>query len=243
MGKITVKHYLNKRLKPTYYNEQIQYPVYVRVTYERKNHKIKSEWIVHPLSEKEFTTDKSKLNLMEYEKNIITKIIENDKDKSNIDVSSRLYISTLEISECYLGWVIIPKEVVNDVIKYVASKTSLSKSIFSRYVQVDYLSSDNWLELSQKKVLSKDLTYKAIYFALLLEFQSKYYPNNTNEYFAGSVLNYYEWSSNNAENRFIEYLRSKNALEKSEIENITKEFNKHLKSWSSMDCWRSKTSI
>lgn len=43
MSKITVKHFLNKDLKPQINNGSIEYPVYVQVIYNRNNYKFKSE--------------------------------------------------------------------------------------------------------------------------------------------------------------------------------------------------------
>jgi hypothetical protein len=58
MRKITIKHYLNKRLSRSVRNGIVEYHVYVRVSYGRKNERIKSDWIVHPCSEYDFENDK-----------------------------------------------------------------------------------------------------------------------------------------------------------------------------------------
>lgn len=90
MVNIIIKHYLNKRLKPHLINEVIKYPVYVRVTYLRKNHKIKSQWINYPISEFEFKHDKRIKKIIEYETQIINEILTNGKNPESANLISRL---------------------------------------------------------------------------------------------------------------------------------------------------------
>src|SRR5687767_11185523 len=44
MSKITIKHYLNTKLKGTEENNVVLYPIYVQITYNRKNTNFSSEY-------------------------------------------------------------------------------------------------------------------------------------------------------------------------------------------------------
>jgi len=80
MGKITVKHYLNKRFKPTIIKNVECFPVYIQVIHNRINVQFKS-FRIGKISENDFNYFLNELhNEMSSEKNIITAIIEYKKD-------------------------------------------------------------------------------------------------------------------------------------------------------------------
>ena len=81
MGKITVKHYLNTNLKPYVINKENYYSIYMLVTVNRKNTKIKSLAFSEYYSEKDFEeiinpNNKEDFELLRSEADTITKIIE-----------------------------------------------------------------------------------------------------------------------------------------------------------------------
>lgn len=80
MGKITVKHYLNKRLKPEIddFDKSKYYPLYLTITVQSKNIKRRSN-INDFVTEKDFENDFISIpetkRRAEYESNLITRII------------------------------------------------------------------------------------------------------------------------------------------------------------------------
>lgn len=96
MGKITVKHYLNKKLRPDIdeSDKQKYYPLYLTITVKSKNIKRKSN-INDFVSEKDFETGFKDIpetkNRVKYECNLITRIIERlIKDIENKKVNNKL---------------------------------------------------------------------------------------------------------------------------------------------------------
>jgi len=91
MGKITVKHYLNKQLKPEKDGEELYYPLYVSITVKSKNIKRRSH-LMHDITESnlhdnlfDFPETKNQLN---YEVNLLTRIVKlyiNDIEKKTVN--------------------------------------------------------------------------------------------------------------------------------------------------------------
>lgn len=86
MGKITIKHYLNKAIKPRIEGNKELYPLYIQVIANRTNYRFKSNFPFYDgyLRESDFTQD-FVVNSIEHEKNEIEKIvnyfIESDKSE------------------------------------------------------------------------------------------------------------------------------------------------------------------
>lgn len=83
--KITVKHYLNTRLKPTIEDNILEYPIYISITYDRMNLRIPSNIIWNCSIEdfKEKNLYFNGLSKMEYENDLIKRCVEifkNDED-------------------------------------------------------------------------------------------------------------------------------------------------------------------
>lgn len=96
MGKITVKHYLNQKLRPEIddFDNSKYYPLYLTITVQSKNIKRKSN-IHETISVHDFETNFENIpevkRKTDYEKNLITRIIElaikdisNEKPKKNL---------------------------------------------------------------------------------------------------------------------------------------------------------------
>ncbi|VDR34765.1 Uncharacterised protein [Alistipes sp. cv1] len=103
MGKITVKHFINKKLKPIQITEtgEVYYPVYVAVTYNRKRTTIKSD-IDYLVSEDDLnnfenakSTDSDIYKTLESEANMINRVIQlltqNDRQPQNFKNFSEVY--------------------------------------------------------------------------------------------------------------------------------------------------------
>ena len=86
MLKVSVKHYINKKLKYSMgvgiYEGEPAYPVYIRISYGRKNQRIKSLWIHHDVTEKEFEKDERVKRIIKYESDIIEYIFSNQLNQS-----------------------------------------------------------------------------------------------------------------------------------------------------------------
>lgn len=235
MVKITIKHYLNTKLKPHLIMGVLKYPVYVRVTYGRKNSRFTSQWINYPISEKEFETNKTILDLVEYETQIINEILTNGKNPENANLISRLRYSTEPVSECFLGWTFDPKEAKEQILSFIIKKTELNEAVINPFVRVDYIDSVGWIDLVEKEVFNDETKQKALFLALLLDFEQEYYPVTSKEYEANGIWNFYEWRKNNGKNRFLEYAKKRKLMSIDEVEKIIELFDNDIIEWSSFD--------
>ena len=84
MGKITVKHYLNKTVKPRFNGKTNTYPIYVQIIANRVNYKMKSNfdyWEGY-ITDSDFDSDfvRNSLNKERQEiEKVVSYLIENDK--------------------------------------------------------------------------------------------------------------------------------------------------------------------
>lgn len=90
MSKITVKHYLNTKLKPEIDNNVKYYPLYLTITVKSKNIKRRSniqDFVTENDFKNDFKRDSEIKGKVEYEKNLIERIIRlfiNDIDKKSV---------------------------------------------------------------------------------------------------------------------------------------------------------------
>ena len=87
MGKITVKHYLNKNLKSRYESKASYYPIYVSIIVNSKNIKRKSN-IFDSASEKDLKINKNIISEINYEKGLFERIIQlfiRDVENNNVN--------------------------------------------------------------------------------------------------------------------------------------------------------------
>jgi hypothetical protein len=232
---IIVRHYLNKRLKPLIVNGIEKFPVYVRVTYARKNHKINSIWLNHKLSDFEFVNDTKVQTSKSYEAELIKDIISNGLKLDDLSISSRILFTQEYVSKCFFDWTLEIKEIKERLIKYISEKTNLSIEIFERYVRLTDLYPENWIELASKEIFNSSVKNRIIYFATLLKFESLYYPDNSDEWTPGLICNYFEWEKLNVRSRFLDFIKKENLLSEDVINEMTKKFDNHLIEWRSCD--------
>lgn len=235
MIKVTVTHYLNKKLKPSLgvglYTNEFAYPVYIRISFGRKNLRIKSRWIHFDVSEKEFETDKRIQEVKEYEASIICDAFKY-QNSDDFDISTKLQLYLEDISKHYVGWVILKDEVTSCIINYICEKANINGHILYPYINyreiLDY-SSDDWYELIDRRVFLAPLADKILYFAMLAEFKSINYKDDTSDYEVGKILNYYEWKNKGGKERFLQFAVKKQLLENTKITEITNLFDEMLK--------------
>lgn len=242
MEKVTIQHYLNKRLKPSPNGDLLEYPVYVRVSYGRKNERLKSEWIIHPCSDFDFENNKGLLDLIEYEAKIIRFIFEIKKDGS-FNLSSRLSLSTDSVTQHYLGWVLDSNEIVKAIIVYISDKTGLSEGILNPYVRIE-LCGNEWLELANKNIFTKDTSDRVVYFSMLLDFEKEFYPYTVGRYgyVAAVELVYYLWEKEGGKEKFCTYAKARGLLSIDTLNQITELFDKCLYSTYTFDLAASRHS-
>jgi hypothetical protein len=96
MGKITIKHYLNKTVKPRFNGKVNTYPIYVQIIADRVNYKMKSNFDYWDgfISDSDFNSDfvQNSLNNEKQEiEKVVYYLIENEKkDLLNADGFKRL---------------------------------------------------------------------------------------------------------------------------------------------------------
>lgn len=232
MANITVVHYLNKKLKPTAgvgkYKNELAYPVYIRISYGRKNQRIKSCWIHFDVTEREFEEDKRVQEVIEYETSIIYDIFKYQHDDI-FDISTKLRFYLEDIVGHYVGWVIMADEIANFIRNYICQKANIkNKHILNPYINyrdIEDYHSDDWYELAEKDVFPSTLKDKVLYLALLLDFQSLFYKDNTMDYEVGEVLNYHEWKNRGAKEVFLQFAEKKQIINESKLLEITKIFD------------------
>ena len=168
--KINIVHYLNKRLKPSHVNGQLEYPVYVRVSYDRKNERVKSVWLNYTCSENDFHNDKRIIALKQYEAEIIEDIINSNDDKTSIVLKARLENSQIEVTNIFLNWMFQKDEIKNQLIEYISNKANISKDILNPFFRVE-LNSEQWRELFNKDIFKQPTQDKIKYLYMLLSFE------------------------------------------------------------------------
>ena len=236
MGKITVEHYLNEKLKPLFRKGALEYSVYLRVSYARRNERIKSRWIVHPCSENDFINDKHIVELKKYESEIINNII--DKVGANkFNLKARLSYSQMIIPDIFVSDMFDKHEIKNQIIDYISVKADINKSILNPYFNTE-LNYNEWRELYEKEIFCDITKDKVMYLSMLLEFEEIKYPplaDNIFGYRAGCIFIPHEWDYKNVEQEFIEFAKNKNILPRKKLEIITLEFNSILLEHSTSD--------
>ncbi len=152
MGKITVKHYLNKKIKPQIRDDKTYYSVYIRIIYNKMIYQIKSKFAqfleIHKgfyndvyfvennsfLTEEEFNKyDKYRI-VMEYESSLIYKIIDYQLKIKNQNVFSdlsRIYFAYSRNVTAIVDYIVL-NEFLNDLYKFgsIDLKNPVTKEIY-----------------------------------------------------------------------------------------------------------------
>ena len=236
MAKITISHYLNKKLKPTVgvgnYEGELAYPVYIRISYERTNQRIKSKWIHFDVTEREFETDKRIQAVKLYETEIIDDIFRCQENSSFDDIAEKLGFYLEHLIRLYMKIMIQKKEIIEYILSFISSKTGLNRHILNPYVMYDRIisySHSDWYELIDKNVFPDSIKNDIIYLALLNEFESVFYKDDTEDYEVGAILNYHEWKNKGAQRRFLQIANDKSILNSVILNELTDKFNACIK--------------
>ena len=235
MGKITVKHYQNKKLKPEIINGITQYPVYIRITYGRENERIKSLWLYHSVSEFEFENNATIKNLKDYETELIKDILYNNIRNENVNIQYRLIHSLVPLSKCFIDYTLSLNEIQTQTLKYICDKSELSEGIIFKYVKLNDLHYSEWIELADKIIFEKETNERIKYLVILLKFESIFYPNTSERFEVGNILNFYEWKKSDVKQKFLKFAKDENLLPISVINVITEIFDTDIIVWRSID--------
>lgn len=173
ISKITVKHYLNERLKPEIDGKIKIYPLYISITYDRMNVRTPSHidnGTVTIITENDFLKnkiDKAILFQMDYETDLLKRCVENFRNDENLRQLNKNYL--LKSEKKYRS----KSERLNIFSSYLDFGTH---SIYP--VVADFLRSE--IETEILKNIDKDLKE----LDLLDDYKAKllFYPNNPNLY-------------------------------------------------------------
>jgi len=240
MGKITVKHYLNTRLRPIEINKELTFPVYIRVSFGRRNARISSRWIPHSQSERAMESDKTIIDLMNYESGAIEKGLELLGYNEKIQVHSLLRIMLHDLLEYCIDGHFEKDRVVEQFVMFIQEKTKLSKSILSRFFKFKEWHFEEIYELTNNEIFDYSLNIRMIYYGMLLEFESIYYHEDTQLGFkVGCLLTFYDWIYRNGKDDFIKFAKNKQLIPISDILSLTDELTEKMigsiKFWSFMN--------
>lgn len=242
MAKISVTHYLNKRLKPSYgigkYQNELAYPIYIRISYGRKNQRIRSQWLHFDATEREFANDLRIQEIIKYETEIIEDVLNNIND-NDLYLNTGLMLYLCDLTNNYLACMFGNlKEISRYIVQYLTDKTHFSENLIIHSTNIEYAISNyythiDWYELLDNNVFPENIKHYIIYLSLLYEFESIYYckKDDAFDYEIGSILNLYEWKNKEANKKFIAFAKAKNILDKVELDRITQEFNNNLKEY------------
>lgn len=234
MIKVTVTHYLNKKLKPTngvgVYEGNPAFPVYIRISFGRNNQRIRSRWIHFDATEQEFETDKRIQEIKAYEAAIISDIFKYQND-DKFDIGTKFDLYLQDLINHYVGWVVQKDEISDTITDFICAKTGLNKHILPHMGHRDIIEygSEDWYELVDKNVFSGLIKNKILYLALLNEFKSINYKDNSFDYEVGTILNFHEWKNRGGKELFLQFAEDKQIMNKSVINEITEIFDNALK--------------
>lgn len=230
MKKISVKHYLNTRLKPEIEGKEKIYPLYLSVTYDRMNIRIPSNiinGISTSITEKKFIEkkiDKKTLFKLNYEIDLIKRCVEifkDDEDKKQLNKNLQNFYSLkkyrskterLNIFNSYIDYYTHSiYDVVADTLKSRIEtkllqkiKSEINNLELQNVVTIDLLFSPNnskLYELINKYGL--DYNYK-MYYILWSRFQSFLAYEGLNYSYD---MPYIDWVQNKGQTVFLKFLK------------------------------------
>lgn len=238
MAKVTVSHYLNKKLKPTegigVYEGELAYPVYIRISYERINQRIRSRWIHFDATDREFEADKRIQEVKLYEAEIINDIFQGQESCNFNDIGAKLEFYLDDLIKLYINVMIRRKEIIEYILSFISTKTGLNRHILTPYVSVDDIldyTHNDWYELINKNVFPDSIKNHIVFLALLNEFEATYYKDDAEDYEVGNILNYHEWKNKGAQKRFLSFANDKALLDNSILNEMTNAFSLAIKQY------------
>ncbi len=226
MGKITVKHYLNKRLKPKKINGILTFLVYISANYAGTDHQIRSQWFRERISEHEFLNDESINKLLEYEKEIVNEIILMNNENDTHNLSDYLGNSLSFIRDWFFTSY-LKDNIERDLLEFIKLKTGLSEKLIE--INLGYFNYHLWTESIQKNIFDTETKTKALIFVQLLEYEKENFTlEYKNIYKPNEILNFYEWFKRGAKERFIEYAKSKKIVSNVKLKEVMQTFDNDI---------------
>jgi hypothetical protein len=208
-SKITVKHYLNDKLKANGFTERKKFPIYVRVSFLRKNFRFRSTFLKWYYSDIDFE-DIDNLKAMQYETEIINFIVTKNEDIQ--DLSDYLYLLKYDIIHIVKQNILTGRVFENlnfyekitiEINNLISSKTKINIDAISYISKIDNEINNNFFTLIDENLLTNsDLKRYISFTKSLLNFQNE---TSKNHYF-----NCYEWKYNKGKLKFIEYSKENN---------------------------------
>lgn len=225
MKKITVKHYLYKRIKPDFNeNNEPVFPVYVKVICNRKSTNFRSEIITkRRITETEFNNDAQIKQERELEVFLTTYVVslgmELLGDKFNF---LNLVTSILKLQ--YPIYSFIHTEMFDNkkirlaLIEFMCNKTGLDELIIADIIgcYVD-LRIDTIVQLSKKSIIDSRYYSFGLFYNLLRDFSCERYGNSENVWGGASSLSWYEWEVRGVKHDFINYVLLSEKMVKDEL--------------------------
>lgn len=191
-NKITVTHYLNKKLKSEIIDEIEKFPLYIRVSANRSNKRMRSILLFGYYSEIDLLEKQNKY-LIDRETKFIRFIIENESQNVNFDDLILCYWQSVESavvrSIFNVGKGKRFRNLLNDeILKYIKSKTNLSLSVLENIINI---SDDLGMEVSPALlreididiIQNIDLKNRIKFYKLFIQFKDKFYKNKEFQYF------------------------------------------------------------
>lgn len=231
MGKVTIKHYLNKRSKPV--NEKEVYPVYVRVIYNRKNTNFRSEIITNLfLNDDLLDTDAQVALEKAYECDLINAIIEYGEKKMKSDfslngISDLIQLFNKSLSCIFLEYALGKEDknaVRNDVCTFICDKTGVGENVVGLLVSYTICDEiDLMIDLGRKNVLSSQYKYIYEFVKSLEDYENERFgENDRSSYGANKNFNFLEWEYRDGKEKFMKYVQAKKILNDDQVNEYVK---------------------
>lgn len=231
MKKLTVKHYLNKKLKPI---DDNKFAIYVRVIYNRNNTNFPSEIsrLTH-LNDIQFSNDKDVLRDKEYEIELINSIVDfgvtHHKDDFTIsNINSLIRYWKDSISDLFFDFALGEKDIRPKIVDYFSSLTTFDISAIDDLISRGDLNISTLLLLANNNVFDKKIHNYILYVDMLSKFEVEKFGQDQWRYGADNTFNFYEWENRNLREKFKSFALKTSKLDKKDIDIITNEFDDYI---------------
>ncbi|MBC5839204.1 hypothetical protein [Flavobacterium muglaense] len=207
--KITVKHYINDKLKANGFSERKKYPIYVRVSFLRKNFRFRSTFLKWYYTESDFEITENK-KVMDYETEIINFIVE--KDNSIDDLSQYLYLMKYDIinvvkqdllSKRLFEGLNFYEKIGVEINNLIHIKTNINSVALWHVLKIDREVNNDFFALIDENLIDNE---KVRRYLLFIKMILKFEKDNYNDVY----FNCYEWKYKKGKLKFIEYFENNN---------------------------------
>lgn len=231
MKKLTVKHYLNKKLKP---DNDGSYPIYVRVIYNRQNTNFKSE-IVRLVfaNENQFENNKEIIRDREYECELISSIVNFGVDLIGDKFSITRIFNLISywkdpLTDSFEDIFLKKKDLSDQLVKFFKGQLKIKQDSIKEIIGLPDLTIEVLHDLAINEVFTTDITKHIYYLSILNEFSINNYGDDPWRYGSDNTFNFYEWSDKNIMQKFKTFAYNSELLDNNTINEITENFNKEL---------------